>query len=208
MIGQCLRFWPAYELLKEYVDNGEFGKVVSAYFFRGGATPLWSYKNWLLDKNKSGGCMLDQHIHDVDMVNWLFGKPEKLSSIGLNIIEGSGYDAVSTNYIYNDGKVVNTQDDWTINGEYGFEMRYRANFQKGNIIFEKGKVTVNPKDGSAFIPELPKEDGYYREIKYYINSLLNDTPIETATPQSTKETIEIAMKEVESADKRGEVVYL
>jgi predicted dehydrogenase len=206
MIGQCLRFWPEYEYLKECVENSCYGKVVSGYFFRGGTTPIWSYKNWLLQAEKSGGCLLDQHIHDVDMINWLFGKPLKVSSIARNIVPGSGYDAVSTNYIYEDGKVVNAQDDWTLNGEYGFSMVFRVNFEKGNLVFDSNGLKVNPNDSKAFIPELPKEMGYYREIQYFVKAVLEGTPITTAAPESTMETIRIAEAEVASAGQMGMLV--
>ena len=86
MVAQCLRFWPEYEYLKECVETKRFGDVLSGYFFRGGSTPKWSYQNWLLKKEKSGGVILDQHIHDVDMINWLFGTPEAVSSIAKNVI--------------------------------------------------------------------------------------------------------------------------
>jgi predicted dehydrogenase len=208
MIGQCLRFWPAYEYLKSCVDDERYGKVVSAYFFRGGGTPLWSYQNWLLNKEKSGGCLLDQHVHDVDTINWIFGKPEYVSTIARNVIPGSGYDAVSTNYVYPDGKVVNAQDDWTINGDFGFQMTFRVNFEKAGLIFEKGKVTVYPHDSKSFVPELPADDGYYREMRYYIDALINDTEIVTASPESTKATIEIAQAEIRSADNMGQLVKL
>jgi predicted dehydrogenase len=137
MIGQCLRFWPAYEYVKDCVETERFGKTVCAAFFRGGGTPIWSFENWLLKKEKSGGCLFDQHIHDVDTINWLFGKPDSVSTIGKIINKENGYDIVSTNYMYEDGKVVNAQDDWTLNGDYGFEMRFRVNFERGNVIFEK-----------------------------------------------------------------------
>ena len=205
MMGHCLRFWPGYEYLKETVDSKRYGNVVSGYFFRGGSTPKWSYANWLLKDEKAGGALFDQHIHDVDMINWLFGKPEAVSTIGKSVIPGSGYDAVSTNYIYPDGKVINTQDDWTINGEFGFEMTYRVNFEKGCIIFKGGKTIDYPHDGAKFEPELPKEDGYYREIKYFINSILNNTPVTVNTPESNKATIEIAEAEKISADNKGAI---
>ena len=206
MIAQCLRFWPAYEYLKEKVASGEWGNVTSAYFFRGGAPPQWSYENWLLTKEKSGGCLLDQHIHDVDTINWLFGKPEKVSTLAKNVIPGSGYDIVSTNYYFADGKVVNAQDDWTLMGDFGFDMVFRVNFEKGNLVFEKGKLTAYPNDGEGFEPELSPEQGYYREIKYFANAILKDTPIEIATPTSTMETIQIAEAELESADMGGIMV--
>ncbi|MFO7154685.1 MAG: Gfo/Idh/MocA family oxidoreductase [Caldicoprobacter oshimai] len=208
MIAQCLRFWPEYEYLKECVETNRFGKVLAGYFFRGGGTPKWSYQNWLLQKDKSGGAILDQHIHDVDMINWLFGTPKAVSTIAKNVIPGSGYDIVSTRYIYEDGKVITAEDDWVLNGEYGFSMLYRVNFEKGNVVYEKGTLKVNPNDGKSFTPDLPKENGYYREIKYFINALINDTPIDVASPYSTMETIRIAQAEIESADNGGKFVEL
>lgn len=203
MIGQCLRFWPEYEVLKEYVDSGKFGKVTGAYFYRGGGTPIWSFENWLLKDEKSGGALLDQHIHDVDVINWLFGMPEKVSTSAINVIPGSGYDIVSTNYIYPDGKVINAQDDWTLNGDYGFEMLFRVNFEKGNLIYKDGKLTIYPNDGKAFEPEVSTESGYYREVKYFIDCIINDKPIDKVPAESTMETIKIAEAEVESANNKG-----
>lgn len=205
MIAQCLRFWPAYEYLKECVDDERYGKILSGFFFRGGAAPQWSYHDWYFDKNKSGGCLLDQHIHDVDTINWLFGKPKAVSTLGRNVIEGSGYDVVSTNYLYDDGKVINAQDDWNINGESGFEMRFRVNFERGSLLLEKGILNVYPNNEKGFAPELPADDGYYREMKYYINSLINNTPIKISSPQSTMDTIKIAEAEMASADEKGAI---
>lgn len=210
MIGQCLRFWPEYEILKEYVVNRELGEVTGAYFYRGGGTPIWSHENWLLQKDKSGGCLLDQHIHDVDTINWLFGKPDRVSTIAKNVIPGSGYDIVSTNYIYEDGKVINAQDDWTLNGDYGFEMLFRVNFEKGNLIYKDGKLTINPNEGKGFVPEYPDDMGYYRELKYFINCIIDNMPVSEASPKSTMETIIIAEAEVASAEENGKpmpVIY-
>jgi predicted dehydrogenase len=208
MTAQCLRFWPAYEFLKECVDDGRFGKVTSANFFRGGSTPQWSWEGWMLDEARSGGCLLDQHIHDVDMVNWLFGPPDAVSTCALNVVEGSGYDAVSTHYHYSDGKVVCAEDDWTINGEYGFDMQIRVNFRRGSVHFSKGALRVCPADGAAFTPELCSDDGYYRELNAFIRSILDGTEIERCTPESTRDTIAIALAEVDSADRNGAVVKL
>lgn len=209
MVAQCLRFWPAYEQLKKLVDSGEWGKVVSAMFFRGGATPIWSYQDWLRKKEKSGGCLLDQHIHDVDMINWLFGTPEYVSTSAVNTIPGSGYDAVSTNYYYADGKVINAQDDWTINGDgFGFEMIFRVNFEKGAAVLTRDGFKLMPVDGKAYTPDMPEDDGYYREMCYFLDCLKNGKKPETCLPTSTMETIRIAWAEVESAEKGGERVKL
>ena len=199
MIGQCLRFWPAYEYLKACVEDGRYGAVTSGYFFRGSGAP----KGWFMDGSLSGGNILDMHIHDTDIINWLFGKPEKVSSIARNVIPGSGYDNVSTNYIFPDGKVLNAQSDWTLEGDFGFSMVYRVNFEKGNLVFENGKVKVNPNDGPGFYAELSEDSGYYREIQYFINAVKEGTPVTVCTPESAVSTLEIIEAEVRSADNGG-----
>ena len=75
MIGMCLRFEPLYLPLKEMVDIGRYGRVLTARFDRVGTLPVTGFENWYWNYEKSGGAALDLHIHDVDMIQWLFGKP-------------------------------------------------------------------------------------------------------------------------------------
>ncbi len=210
MIGQTLRYWNTYEYLKKAIDEKTFGNVTSGYFFRGGTTPIWSWENWLLTKERSGGALLDQHIHDVDAINWLFGVPKAVSTIGKVVYEGSGYDAVSTNYIYDSNIVINAQDDWTINGNgFGFKMMYRVNFEKGAIIYENGKTTVYPKEGDCFEAELSKEDAYYKEIRLFMECLKGSTDLNLfELLESHAVTIKIGEAEIESADKMGTPVFI
>ncbi|MGI5878460.1 MAG: Gfo/Idh/MocA family protein [Christensenellales bacterium] len=208
MVAQCLRFWPAYQLLRECIEDGRFGKVVCAYFYRGGGSPQWTWNEWMKDASLSGGALLDQHVHDVDTINWLFGMPRAVSCVGVKGLYSTGYDALSTNYIY-PGMVVNAQDDWTINGDgYGFEMTYRVNFEKAMIALDRDGVTVYPVEGKKFRPELSTEQGYYNEIRYFIDAVLHDKPITVASPRSTMDSIRIAQAEMVSADRGGELIAI
>ncbi|MBO1304740.1 Gfo/Idh/MocA family oxidoreductase [Enterococcus sp. 669A] len=206
MIGQTLRFFPSYRYIKDTLDSGRYGKLNEVALFRGGTTPLWSWDNWLLDNARSGGCLLDQHIHDVDTINWLLGTPKSVNSIGKVYFEGSGYDMVSTNYEFDD-VVVNAQDNWTINNnDFGFEMRFRFSFQEGTIILEKGKLVDYPNNEDSFEPDIDSESGYYIEIKHFAQSIIDGKdPQEAAPLASTMETIRIAEAEVASADQKKTV---
>ncbi|MFC4778176.1 Gfo/Idh/MocA family protein [Paenibacillus sp. GCM10023252] len=201
MIGQCLRFWPAYEYLKELVQAGTYGAATSGVFTRLSDTPTWGA--WLTQGDKSGGAMLDMHVHDTDMIQWLFGKPSQVSSVARNVVPGSGYDIVSTHYKYEDGKVINGQADWTMGGDFGFEMGYRVNFERGNVVFQGNQVKVNPHGEPAFYAELSEDNGYYRQLKYFVESLLADKQTDKATPLSTLESIQIVQAEIASADQNG-----
>lgn len=209
MIAQTLRFWPAYEEVHRLIRSGEFGACVSADFFRGGSTPRWSFENWLLTKDRSGGVIIDQHIHDVDAINWLFGVPESVCSSGRNVFPGSGYDAVSTLYRYPDGKVVTAQDDWSINGgDFGFEMVFRINFEKGAALLRRDGFELHPDGKPSYKPDLPTESGYMREIKYFRECVESGAPFDRCPPFSTRETIRIARAEIESIDGGGEKIKL
>lgn len=209
MIGQCLRFWEEYAIAKKFVENGELGKPLSAYFFRGGGgAPAWSYNNWLRKRELGGGCLHDQHVHDVDMINYLFGMPKAVSSIGKIAIPGSGHDMVSTNYIYDNNLVVNAQDDWFLPGA-PFQMAYRICFEKGSIVFDFSKVfKVSNAKGEDITPELTKKNAYVEEIKYFADLIINDKENTINNPYDSLNTVKIAVAEAKSADKNGEPVII
>ena len=67
MIGQVLRFYPAFDYVKEVIEDGRYGKILNASFSRLSTPPTWGWDNWFMDPTRSGGCILDLHIHDVEM---------------------------------------------------------------------------------------------------------------------------------------------
>ncbi|RAV19418.1 Gfo/Idh/MocA family protein [Paenibacillus contaminans] len=208
MIAQVLRFWPEYEYLKETVESGRYGQVLSAHFFRGGNPPKWTHNDWMVRKETSGGGLFDLHIHDIDVINWLFGKPQAVSTIARDVLPGSSFDIISTNYAYPDKKIVNSQIDRALHGEFGFEMSFRVNFENGNLIYEKRTLRDNPKEGKGFVPELSTESGYYREIKYFAEAVAHNRPVDRAAPESTLEALVIAEAEARSAKSDGAVVSI
>jgi len=208
MIGQCLRFFGEYNVLKDIVDTGKFGKPVAGYFYRGGSTPKWSFENWLLRRECGGGALHDQHVHDVDTINYLFGMPAKVTTSGKILFEGSGYDAVATNYLYDGGFVINAQDDWTMEGR-GFSMEFRVSFEKGTVTFNDSGFKVLDGAGKDVTPtDYSKENAYYLELKFFADTIINDKPNTINPPEDSRNTIKIVEAETESADKNGEIIIL
>ena len=205
MIGQCLRFAGHYNKRKEFVDTGVYGKAYSAFFFRGGGTPLWSYENWLLRRDKGGGALFDQHVHDVDCVNYIFGMPEAVTTQAYTVFPESAYDCCSTNYIYPHMMPVNCQNDWTMKGGY-FLQTFRVNFENATVFYDDKGLRVYDRDGNMTEPEYDKESFYYTELKYFADCLLAGEKITRATPESARETVRIALAEMKSADLHGELV--
>jgi predicted dehydrogenase len=122
-VGHCIRFWPEYAKAKEIVTSGEYGRIVTATFQRLGATPKWAWDNWIMDEQRSGGMVLDLHIHDTDFVHYLCGMPQAVRSFTAEDENGKIMHIV-THYLYDDGKAVTAEGSWAMTPGFGFEMSF------------------------------------------------------------------------------------
>ncbi len=195
MIGQSMRFSPVYTKLKEYVDSQVFGKAYRMEFCRFSQVPLWTWNNWILDPEQSGGCILDMHVHDVDMMNWLFGEPKSLLSVGTS--QRYPLECVVTQYEY-ENLVVTGSADWSMPQQYPFTERCLINFEKATVTYENKKLTVYTNEES-YEPELEKDETHYYEMKAFVEMLLDGKNIENViSPESVRTSVKIALAETES----------
>lgn len=197
MIGQCVRYFPHYTKLKEIIDSKEYGRVIDAEFNRLSLSPVWGWQNWFMDESLSGGAVLDLHVHDVDFINYVFGKPNSLCSIATN--EVSKHDSITTLYYYDD-VVVTARGSWGESATYPFSTPFRARFEKASIECANGKYMLYPQEGEPFEIEVGSEDGYVEEVVDFIDCIENDKESKVNPPESSLQTIEIALAEKKSAD--------
>ena len=204
MIGQCLRFRPEYEYLKMLVDENQYGPVISAYFQRLGGLPLWGWQNWFLDPSKSGGCLQDQHIHDVDMIRYLFGEPLAVNCYTTGAV--SRYDCVASRFEYPDNKLVIATSDWGLREGVKFQEEYRINFDKATLIYKDGILKLYKKMRPPIIVKIETMDGIKGEIAHFVNYILKKTDNKKNPPESAAATISLIEKMRTSSDGKGMTV--
>lgn len=207
-IAQCIRFWPEYNALKQFVESGELGKPLSFLFRRVSASPFWAGpKSWFADPTKSGGCVLDLHVHDVDFINFLFGKPDAVYSQGFDGASG-GNEAVFTQYKFKDGPICVAEGSWAYPA--GFKMAYTAVFEKGALEYDSSVEThltlIRKGKHEPEVIAVPKGDGYDHEYNYFIDCLSTGKKPELMTPQSARQSIRIALAEAQSMSEDKPVV--
>lgn len=209
-IAQCIRFWPAYEKLAEMVTSGELGKVISVKFTRLSSTPTWAQDDWLLDTDLSGGALTDLHIHDVDFIISLFGKPCCVSSQAANrVTSGDKVDNVVTQYFYGDF-VCFAEGGWGFPSTWPFEMSFQVLGENGALEFSTSKDPMlmwYPASGDPASPAVSDETGYQREFAYFMDCLEQGKQPERVLPQSAMDSVTVVVAERESAAK-GERVKL
>jgi predicted dehydrogenase len=201
-IGHCIRFWPAYAKAKEIVDSREYGEVLAATFQRLSLTPDWSWNNWLMDGSRSGGAILDMHIHDSDFVQYLFGLPESVFCRGIKRISGA-YDHVVTSYRYPDGKVISAEGGWVMAASFGFQMSFHMVMERATLVFDSTRspaFKVCPQRAPAFTPPLAPGDGYSVEIRHFADLLLGNPVPAVLTPAQSAASLRLILAEVQSAD--------
>lgn len=206
MIGQCLRFNAAYLYLKDCVESGRFGKVRHVFMHRLSAQPKWGFEHWFEDDTRSGGCVLDMHIHDVDMVRFLFGEPEAVSMYS---VDGETRWQVENTRMYYPNMLVSINGSWGEAATVKFSAGFRVRFDDASVVLEGGKVTVYPEKGEVYSPELPKTDHMAEEIRMFAGTILDDSVVNTANPpESARQTVYVVEKLRESAARNGEIVKL
>lgn len=197
MIGQCVRYFPAYVLLKELISSKKYGNVTRADFHRLSPVIKWSWQNWMLDELKSGGAILDLHVHDVDYIQYVFGKPRAVTSFVTDC--KLKYESVSTLYHYPD-KLVTATADWSYPSNFKFTAGFSVHFEQALVVLNQEGFKIYPVEGTPFLPEMPAGNGYVEEVLDFINCIRENRESRINPPDSSFTSMLIALAEKESAD--------
>ncbi len=209
MPAMCLRFWPEWAWLKENVVTETYGKLLAARFRRVAEPPSWGQK-YFLDGERSGGALLDLHIHDTDFVQFCFGCPRAVFSIGFTKVSGA-IDHVVTQYQVDSGASVHAEGSWAMAEGFGFSMAYTAAFEGATADYDlaRGRTPLKlfQKGKAPRIIRCPEQDGYVRELRYMIDSIQKGTPPTVVTAEDGVRSVEICEAE-ERSIRTGKVVCL
>jgi predicted dehydrogenase len=199
-VGQVLHFTKEVEILKKAVETEKYGKVLDAYFTRLTAAPNWVQGGWMFDKEKSGLLPFDLHIHDLDLIVSLFGRPKSYSYNAAGREESEFKEHYRFNYNYGDLNV-GAEAAW-YNANYPFTARWRVYFEEGLLVSEEG-LTFYPAEGEAVefdIEAEPKiETGinlpptamFYHELSHFVESAEKGTASDRMTEEELITTAEI-----------------
>ena len=170
MVAQVLRWWPEYVYLKDCIDSGRFGKLVSGTMTRIGAIPVSSWDNWMQDPNRSGMVPFDLHIHDLDFLIYTMGKPE-IDHVF------HGMDYMHTVYRFGEARVA-CEAAW-FHAPVQFSATFRMQFEHAVLEFNgmglkiyKEDWTVQDMQTASNIEEgcyVPQSDGYFNELRYFVD---------------------------------------
>jgi len=166
MPAMCMRYWPGWDWLAARVRDRRFGRVRSAVFQRLASAPDWA-TDFYADARRSGGALVDLHIHDADFVRWLFGAPRALISAG-------SLEHVTTLYHFARGPAhVVAEGGWDHSEGFPFRMRYLVVFERATADFELGRAAplLLHRGGKSTPVALAPGDGYRGELRAFLRAV-------------------------------------
>ncbi len=206
MIGHVLRFWGEYHVMKAIRDEGRYGPLRMAKFWRSGGAPAWDRKSWFADTARSGCAALDLHIHDTDTIQWFFGVPRAVTSFG-TIRPDGGVDYLWTRFHGADDAVIVAEGGWTTPGS-PFAMGATLMFESATVDYHSGRektLAIYVPGEKPLHPEIPDTGAYAGELRYFMDCVRDGQAPEHATPDQAAASIAIVEAEIEAV-KSGRTV--
>jgi predicted dehydrogenase len=202
MPAMVMRFWPQWVWLKKAVAAGTYGKVRSATFRRVASMP----GGWYRDGAVSGGAALDLHVHDVDFVYHLFGKPKALFARGYSKTSGE-IDHVTTQFFYDDVPHVTAEGSWCMADGFGFKMLYTVNFENATADFDlaREQPLLLSRGGKTEPVTCEAGAGYEFELRYFIDCVKRGERPSVVTAEDGVACLKLIDAERESV-KGGKIV--
>ena len=187
-VAQVAQFTKETAVLRNLVKLGEYGPPLDAFFERLSACPRWSQGSWMFDKAKSGLLPFDLHIHDLDLIVSLFGKPDSVSSYCC-AGEGRKYPE-HFRFLYRFGKLHVCAEAAWFHADIPFSARWRVYFENAVVVNDGTHVTAYPFEGTQRVFDteetikiptginIPPTGWYYTELSHFIRCAERGIPSE------------------------------
>lgn len=207
LVAQVLRFWPEFAALARHVREETFGRLRALHLKRVIAVPDWSQSNWFSDPARTGGPLVDLHIHDSDFLRWMLGMPESICSSGRG--EGDLIDYVVTSYHYpHRNLVVTSQSGAVAQKGAEFEHGYEAYFEKAMITYNSThspvpKLVIGPDSSDL---DYERGDGFVDELQKAVDAVAAGAAGDDLSAAGARNSLALVLLEKRSVQLGGQPV--
>jgi scyllo-inositol 2-dehydrogenase (NADP+) len=149
-VGYVNRFNDIFGKVKEFIDNGVIGKIIrfKSEMFSSTINKSDESSGWRASRESGGGVVFEMASHAIDLVNFLIGKPDKVTGSSLNHIYSKNVeDAVSSTFLYNNGMSGTIYINWS-------DTSYRKPTNKIEIFGDEGKILADQHSLKIFLNKL------------------------------------------------------
>lgn len=199
-VAQVLRFWEEYVLAKKMYEEGVLGDIRFVEAKRLSVLPVWSA--WYKDVKSSGGGLFDLHLHDVDFLAYIFGRPELVYAGGYKTGSGA-WNFVSTSLNFKNDIFASAQGIIEMSENYPFTMKLCMVGDKASLEYEM-KAGKNLENIDAAVRntrlysekgiesiDIKDEDAYKKELEHFVSCIRENRCSDIVSLQSVCDTMAV-----------------
>jgi scyllo-inositol 2-dehydrogenase (NADP+) len=172
-VGYVNRFNDVFCKTKELIAKGVIGEIIRFKSEMFSCTIVDSEENsgWRSSRESGGGAIFEMASHAIDLVNFLIGKPDKVSGSSLNQIYSKNVeDAMSSTFLYKNGASGTIYVNWS-------DMSYRKPTNKIEIFGNRGRILADQHSLKIFLNKPNKEFNFRQGWStLYITDLFEPVP--------------------------------
>lgn len=201
MVGQVIRFWPEYVHAKKMYNKSEFGTIKEVYASRLSVHPEWS--EWYRKAENSGGALFDLHLHDIDILCYIFGKVKKVYAVGKKN-EYDCWNHISTILSFENGVNAVVEGIIEMPNNYPFTMSLRitgdekaldyrmiAGSNLGDVSQAIRETRIYAMDNNIEILPVNGQDPYETELRYFVDCIKNNVPANKILPKDVAYVLKV-----------------
>lgn len=154
-VGYVYRFDAVFGKVKEMLGQQLIGKVVhtNVQFLSSTISKMQPEKGWRSKRENGGGATYEMGSHVIDLMEFFFGKPQKVIGTLMNQVYSEAVEDISeAQMVYEDGMSANIHVNWS-------DYTYRKPMLKLDIHGTKGKIQADLYGYKVFLREENKEAG-------------------------------------------------
>lgn len=186
MVGYNHRFEAPFERIKEMVDSGLLGNLISMEFkyAKYGEPERYRPPSWRGDPEKGGGVLMDFGCHKIDLMKWYAGRATKVSAMAAHHLGADAEDTAQLIMNFENGSLgalsvslvcpthLSELDTAQLYGDRG-AARFSSEHKKELEVYLRGAL-LGRTSGFTVLGVPSRQSSYASEIDAFIESIIQD----------------------------------
>lgn len=154
-VGYHYRYVGAFREMKRVLETGALGRITHVLAEAYGPVVLRPKRaTWRTDKAEGGGCLYDYAAHPLNLLNWYFGAPDRVSGSVLDhVFSEATDDAVFSTLQWTDGPTAQLSVNWSDESHRKMSTKITMIGTGGRIYADRQECQVYLREPSEALPD-------------------------------------------------------
>lgn len=154
-VGYHYRYVGAFREMKRIVDSGALGKITHVMAEAYGPVVLRPKRaTWRTKKSEGGGCLYDYAAHPLNLLNWFFGTPDRVSGSVMSSVFSEGIDdEVFSTLQWNEGPTAQLSVNWSDESHRKMSTKIAMIGTNGRIYADRQECQLYLRETVSDLPE-------------------------------------------------------